>query len=304
MNNLFFGIDAIQFNNRFKSEADCIQYLHDIKWGSGFGCIKCGHQEFYKGKTGLHKRCKSCRYDESVTANTIFHKIKVPLLKAFHMAFRTVGKKKGMSSIELSAEVSVQQKTAWLFRLKVKNAMSESAPPLLAGTIQVDETLIGGYSEGAIGRSLEEKQAVLVAVEELPDGRTGNVAMRVIENFKKDTLAININEIVEKEAALKTDAFKSYQSMKKDGRNIEIELSQKGQAHNIIHKQILQLKSWIKGTHHKYDKSHLQSFLNEYCYRFNRRNKRDKIFNSIIFKIMNGTPKSYNDLKPVCALNT
>ncbi len=102
-------------------------------------------------------------YDESVTSNTLFHNLQMPVLKAFHMLFSTVSKKKGMPSVELATEVKVQQKTAWLFKVKIKNAMIQEQQLLLKGKVQVDEMLVGGYCKGNIGRSLEQKVAVLIA---------------------------------------------------------------------------------------------------------------------------------------------
>ncbi len=131
----------------------------------------------------------------------------MPLLKAFHLLFRTMAKKKGMSSIELATEVGAQQKTAWHFKLIIKDAIIQESKKKLTGLVQVDETLIGGYSEGNVGRSLEQKTAVLVTSEELPDGRTGNIQMKVIENFTKVTLEVNIDEMIDKSATLKTDKF-------------------------------------------------------------------------------------------------
>jgi transposase-like protein len=304
MKDLFYGIDGISFGKRFKNNEDCYEYLYSIKWEKGYSCIRCGCKAEVKGATSFHRRCKGCGYDESVTSNTLFHNVKMPILKAFHMLFRTVTKKKGMSSIELSTEVGVQQKTAWFFKLKIKNAMIQEDKKKLEGKVQVDETLVGGYSKGNIGRSLEQKTAVLIAVEELPDGRTGSLQMQVIENFKKDTLEVNINEMVAKDATLKTDKFKSYVQMKNEGKDIEMEESANGKFLEELHKQILQFKNWLKGTHHKCSDNYLQTYINEYEFRFNRRNYRAGIFNSIIFKIMNAVPKRYCDLLITCSLNT
>ena len=304
MKDFFYGIDAISFGKRFTCNDDCYQYLYDIKWSNGYKCVRCGSTEDVKGRTRFHRRCKHCSYDESVTSNSLFHKVKMPILKAFHILFRTVTKKKGMSSIELSTEVGVQQKTAWRFKLKIKNAMIQENKKKLKDKVQVDEMLIGGYSKGNIGRSLNQKRAVLVATEELPDGRTGNLQMRVIEDFKKDTLETHIKEIIAKEAILKTDEFKSYVQMKNEGMNIEMNKSDHGKFLEELHKQILQFKNWLKGTHHKCNETYLQTYIDEYEFRFNRRNRRASIFNSIIFKIMNAAPKQYKHLIVPCTLNT
>jgi transposase-like protein len=304
MENMFYGIDAISFGKRFTSNTDCFEYLYAIKWAKGYSCTRCSSKDEVKGKTSFHRRCKKCGYDESVTSNTLFHNVKMPILKAFHILFRTVAKKKGMSSIELASEVGVQQKTAWYFKLKIKDAMIQEDKKKLTGKVQVDETLIGGYSEGNIGRSLEQKTAVLIATEELPDGRTGNLRMNVIENFKKETLEVHIAEMIEQSATLKTDEFKSYVQMKNEGKKIEMNKSEKGIFLQELHKQILQFKNWLKGTHHKCSANYLQTYINEYEFRFNRRNNRANIFNSIIFKIMNAVPKQYNHLIIPCNLNT
>jgi transposase-like protein len=278
MEDLFYGIDAISFGRRFTNNNDCFSYLYAIKWKNGYSCTKCGGKQEVKGATSFHRRCKGCGYDESVTSNTLFHNVKMPILKAFHLLFRTVAKKKGMSSIELSTEVGVQQKTAWRFKLKIKNAIIQEAKKKLNGKVQVDETLIGGYSAGNRGRSLATKAGVLIATEELPDGRTGNLQMRVIEDFTKDTLAVNIDEMVMENATLKTDKFKSYVQMQKEGKNMEIEKSEKGKFLEELHKQILQFKNWLKGTHHMCSEKYLQTYIDEYEFRFNRRNQRANIW--------------------------
>jgi hypothetical protein len=186
---MFKGINAIEFSKKFTSNEDCYNYLMTIKWRKGYQCSKCGGSDSYKGRTYYYRRCKQCGYDESVTANTIFHGMKMPVLKAFHMIFRLTAKKKGMSTVELGTEVGVEQKTAWLFKRKVQAAMKKDRDNKLQGQVDIDETLVGGYST-AIGRSAETKSVVLIAVEILPDGRTGNLQMQPIENFKADTLKI------------------------------------------------------------------------------------------------------------------
>jgi len=120
---MFYGISAGDFNRSFKNTDDCKSYLYNIKWRDGFQCLKCGFGDYNKGKMKFNVRCKCCGYEESVTANTIFHKIKFPLLKAFGMAFRISVRKKGMSTLELSREFSVNKKSAWLFKRKMQEAM-------------------------------------------------------------------------------------------------------------------------------------------------------------------------------------
>ena len=304
MTDLFTGINAIEFGRRFQSQEDCYRYLYSIKWKDGYRCKFCGCTDDIKGKTSFHRRCKSCKTDESVTANTLFHGLRMSILKAFHLLFRTMTKKMGMSSVELSTEVGVQQKTAWKFKLKVKNAMVQEKQRMLQGVVQVDETLVGAYSKGNVGRSLAEKSAVLIAVEDIGEGKTGNIRMEIIESFKAEIFDVAIDNMVENGSSIKTDNHKSYNKLKKKGKNIQTSNSDKGNLLQQLHKQIMCFKNWLRGTHLYCSKIYLQTYIDEYVFRFNRRNSRNSIFNSIIFKFMNAVPKTYKDLIAKCALNT
>ena len=85
---MFQGVNIIEFGKRFQTNADCLQFLMDIKWGEGFKCSKCSSLKYWKGKQWTNLRCQDCGYEESATAGTLFHKIKFPLLKAFHICYR------------------------------------------------------------------------------------------------------------------------------------------------------------------------------------------------------------------------
>ena len=284
---MFKGINAIEFNRRFSDNESCYRYLIEWKWGKGFACSRCGCDESSKGRTYYHRRCKQCNYDESVLANTVFHGMKMPILKAFHMIFRLTAKKKGMSTTELGAEVGVEQKTAWLFKRKIQVAMSQDNNDKLNGKVDVDETLLGfhtGRKDG--GRSLEKRKALMIAVEILPDGRTGNIRMQDIENFKADTLKYAIRDMIEPTASIRADDYCSYFTLQQQGmNNIGIVRSQNGKAFEELHRQVMQFKNWLVGIHHRWSKQHLFAYVDEYVFRFNRRNARESIFNAVIDKI-------------------
>lgn len=212
---MFKGINAIEFGKRFYDNESCYLYMIELKWSSGFNCSKCGHGKYYKGKSYYHRQCRSCNYGESVTANTIFHGIKIPILKAFHIVFRLTAKKKGMSTTELGNEVGVQQKTAWLFKRKVQVAMKQNNNDRLKGNVDADETIIGGYTNKNKGRCLQTKNALLIASKKLPDGRTGNIRMQQIENFEALSLRYALKDMINNNAAINTDHHRSYQSLKR-----------------------------------------------------------------------------------------
>ena len=299
---MFQGINSTEFNRRFKNNEDCYLYLIEKKWGNGYQCSRCGCEQCYKGRTYYHRRCKVCRYGESVTANTLFHGMKMPMLKAFHMIFRLTAKKKGMSTTELGAEVGVQQKTAWLFKRKVQVVMKQNDIDKLSGKVDADETLLGGYTKKYRGRSLEDKQAVLISAEQLADGRTGNIRMEHIENFQADTLKFALKAMVQNDAVIRTDKHRSYLKLKKE-MNVKPVKSRMGKGLEELHKQIMQFKNWLRGIHHKCSAQHLHAYLDEYVYRFNRRNARKWIFNDVIEKLMHQVPHPYPVLKTIWACN-
>lgn len=302
---MFKSINAIEFNKKFSSNEDCYQYLIEWKWGYGFNCSKCGCIHSIKGRTYYYRRCKDCLYDESATANTVFHGMKMPILKAFHMIFRLTAKKKGMSTMELGSEVGVQQKTAWLFKRKIQVAMKQDNNTKLHGNVDVDETLLGANTGRKYGgRNLDKRKALMVAAEILPDGRTGNIRMHDIENFKALTLKQAIKDMVNPSASIRSDDYCSYHTLQQEGMNIQLERSQKGKAFEQIHRQIMQFKNWLVGIHHRWSKEHLFAYADEYVFRFNRRNVRKGLFHSVIDRMMHQIPHPYPVIKTLCAYST
>jgi len=301
---MFKGLSQLDFSRKFQSDEDCYQYLVEHKWADGFKCVRCSCTNYYKGRTWYYRRCKQCMYDESATANTIFHDLKMSLLQAFQMMFRVSARTKGMSTVELGKEVGVQQKTAWFFKRKIQIAMQPVESNKLKTNVEMDESLVGGYSEGKPGRSLDEKEAVMVAVEILGDGKVGNVGLRHIEGFKKEDFEQAVDEMVDKEAKITTDDFPSWVALKGKMPNLETKKSEKGEGFKELHVQIMLVKMWLRGIHHKCSEKFLQGYLDEYAFRFNNRNQRYKIFDILVGKMMHLQPQPFTRNKRLCESNT
>ena len=163
-----------------------------------------------------------CKYDESPTTATMFDKCKFPLLLAFHIAFKISTKKKGMSSLELSQEFELRQKTCWEFKWKIQQAMQSSKQHPISGIVHVDEFYIGGEEEGNRGRSKGDKK------------------------------------LISKDAKVITDEWKGYRPLKKDYPNLEQVKSEVGKSFPDIHIHIMNLKGWLRGIHHHCTKERLQ----------------------------------------------
>jgi hypothetical protein len=135
----FTGMNSIKFNQHFKTEEDCLKYIADLKWEQGYKCRRCENEKFIKGSKHYNRRCLKCKNDESPTAGTMFDKVKFSLLIAFHIVFKIGTKKKGMSTLELSREFELRQKTCWGFKWKIQQAMQSSLQNPLTGLVHVDE---------------------------------------------------------------------------------------------------------------------------------------------------------------------
>ena len=303
---MFTGINIIDFRKQFSTEEDCLKYLVDIKWSTDYQCVKCGHNECYKGRQWFYRRCSKCMYDESATAGTMFHKCKLGLLRSFEMAFRVSARKKGMSTCELAKEFGCQQKSAWLLKAKLQEAMKSSEQHQLQGKVEVDEFLVGGFEQDAPGRTHGEKSLVVLAIEKVIDKKGNETLGRSYARVIEDASAQSLKEIFEKhigkEAQTITDGWRGYLPLNKEW-NITRELSNKGESFKLLHTHIMNIKGWLRGIHHKCASNRLQAYLNEYHFRFNRRGFMDSIWHKLIERCMQIEPLPYGKLR-LCELNT
>src|SRR2546428_12326513 len=110
---MFKGLNIINFPEKFSTDENCYEYLANIKWENGYNCAKCGNEKYFAGKQPFARCCTRCKYDESPTAHTLFHKVKFSMKSAFYIVFLVVTGKKGISSYELERKLSLRQKTCW-----------------------------------------------------------------------------------------------------------------------------------------------------------------------------------------------
>ena len=281
----FLGVNSITFNKRFKEDVDCYEYLSLIKWENGFACRKCNYDKYYNGKKPFSRRCLRCKYDESPTTNTLFEKLKFPILLAFHIVFKISTKKKGMSSIELSNEFELRQKTCWSFKQKIQQAMKSSLQSPLTGLVHTDEFVIGGPEEGKKGRSKGAKKLIALAIEIVEDG-VGRAYAEVIENSSAKELGSFLRKYVSQDAELISDKWKGYTPLINEFTKLKQVASNEGKNFKELHIHIMNIKGWLRGIHHHCSKDHMQDYLNEYHFRYNRRSNMETIFDVSIRKMV------------------
>jgi hypothetical protein len=285
----FVGVNSIIFNQLFKTEENCLEYLSSIKWEGGYSCKRCTNDKYCNGKKPFNRRCTKCRYEESPTAGTMFDKVKFSLLKAFHIAFKISTKKKGMSSLELSNEFELRQKTCWEFKWKIQQAMASSLQQPLQGEVHVDEFMIGGPEEQKRGRNKGAKKLIVVALEIIDTG-VGRAYAEIIENTSAKELQSFLNKYVSKEARVVSDEWRGYTPLKADFKKLEQIASNDGKNFKDIHIHIMNIKGWLRGIHHHCSKERMQGYLNEYHFRYNRRQAMWLIFDLLIKRMVKNEP--------------
>ena len=290
----FGGVNSIKFNRQFQDNSNCFEYLASLKWEHGYKCKRCGCEKYCNGKKPFSRRCVKCGHDESPTAGTMFDKCKFPLLLAFHIAFKIGTKKKGMSSLELSKEFELRQKTCWEFKWKIQQAMQSSKQYQLKGEVHVDEFFIGGPEEQKRGRSKGKKRLVVLAIEKVDEG-VGRAYAKVIQSASSEEFKPFFNSYIDSKANVVTDEWLGYLPLKSEYQNLKQIASKEGENFPDLHIHIMNLKGWLRGIHHHCSEERLQGYLDEYHFRYNRRNSMETIFDILIRRMVANEPKRIGD---------
>lgn len=271
-----------EFKERFATKQDCFDFLAELKWPDGYACKCCGGTRHIKGKQPASRRCSKCGYDESTTTGTLFHKLKFGIDKALEMLYEIATSKKGANSIWLAERFGINQKTAWLFRQKVQVAMESSEKYPLEDEVHVDEFEIGTPKPGEPGRSKSEGKVRIVIAFEHRDGKSGRGYAKVIQDYSTESLRPIFDIHIKDDAKVLADGWTGYMPLKEDYPEMKQTLSDKGKNFKMLHIQIRNFKNWLRGVHSWCNREYVQKYINEYFFRYNRRNHRASILDKII----------------------
>lgn len=272
------GIRA--FTQRFGTEEACLAYIRLQRWGAvdGFDCPKCHHKVCWDGKTRNRLICCACRKEVQITAGTAFHAQRKGLVLWFLAMYLVTSSKQGVSAKELSRQLNISYPTAWAWLHKLRASMVDPCRAPLQGDVEVDETYIGGQAIfGQHGRSTLKKTAVACAVEK--DGlECGRVRLAVIPNATKKKLKAFLDGTLKPETTIHTDGWRGYMGLERSGyAHIRIVSDEKAHVGlPRVHRVFSLLKRWLICTHQgAVSRKHLNSYLEEYTFRFNRRKARN-----------------------------
>ncbi len=275
-----------QFNKDFPDDNACLEWLRNQLYPKKIWCPICKKDtKYHRISTRKVYGCDYCGHQISPTVSTIFDHSPTPLKHWFYAIYLMSATRCGISAKQIQRETGVTYKTAWRMFRQIRSLLQEDTPAL-TGEVEVDETYVGGRRHGKRGRGAEAKSKVIGAVQ-----RNGKVIAQVIPDVKRHTLVPFVVRKVDKTATLYTDTFPSYDHMTRLGyKHLRIEHSAKEYARGKVHTNSIEgfwslLKRGIGGVYHSVSEKYLQSYINEYGFRYNHRKDEKPMFLTVLEKV-------------------
>jgi transposase-like protein len=293
------AIDLCKLIEEFGSEDKCRTYLEMLRWHDDVKCPKCGSDKISRIRDRHQFDCDSCRYQFSVTAGTAFHDTHLPLWKWFLAAYVLCESRKGVSANQIKRMLGVSYKTAWYLMHRIRAAMKEVNPLPLAGTVEMDETYVGGKKHGACIRGRGAQKEVVIGIRQ----RGGDLRFFHAANANSRTLTKYIQEHISGDVdVIVTDDFAAYPpAIKKSdipySRHKSISHSSRKYVEGDVHTNTVEslLKRGIIGTWHRVSAKHLAAYLDEMCFRFNNR-KNPYLFRDTMLRLLASPNVEYKEL--------
>ena len=269
----------LEFERRFATEDACRAYLAGVRWPDGFRCPRCGGREAWMTQRGLY-HCCGCGYQASVIAGTVFQDTHKPLWMWFRAMWHVTGQKSGGSALGLQRVLGLgRYETAWTWLHKLRRAMVRPGRERVSGVVEVDETYVGGKKPGKRGRGAAGKTLVVVAAED-KEGRLGRIRLQRVADASADSLTPAVENNVEPGSTVHTDGWSGYTDLASKGYHHTVVRLESEVGDNLLplaHRVVSLLKRWLSGIHHGAVRpSHLDYYLDEFTFRFNRRTSRSR----------------------------
>lgn len=292
---MYTEFSFLGFANKFSTEEKCHQYLLKCRWPGGFECPDCQHRDASWIATRRLFQCSNCRRQVSVTAGTMFHKTRTPLVKWFWMIYFLSKTKTGVSISHLQRELDVLPKTAWSMAHKIRKAMADrNLLYVLTGRTETDDSVFGAKNvKGKRGRGAAKKTNVIVSVQVTPENRPIFACMDVVERLDSEHVKKTIEKQIQQGTEVKTDGLNVYRVLGESGYEHRVEIVGEPEQASVkfpwVHILIANIKGIIRGVHHGVSDKHLHAYLSEFCYRFNRRFQPKESFDRLVTACLNST---------------
>jgi len=261
----------LQLVENVKIEGDARTLLTQMRWRGVPTCPHCKCTKIYSLSDKKSYLCKDCNKQFTVTKGTIFENSNVPLRKWLIALFLAISNKKGITSIQLSKQIGVTQKTAWFMLQRLRRLFEDQEPGLLDETIEVDETYVGGRHRGKRGRGSENKTPVFGMVQ-----RKGRIIAKVVPNTQRVTLEPIINRFVVKGSEIMSDEWWAYRKLGENYVHQFVNHGRKQYADGLVHTNTIEgfwgyFKRGIRGVYQYVSRKHMQKYVDEFTFRYNTR---------------------------------
>lgn len=292
-----------EFRDWFPDDDACLDYLEHLRWPDGFVCPECGCGEGWRISQRRMWMCAACQRKTSVTAGTIFHRSHTPLSTWFAAAWFVTSTKNGVSALALQNQLGFgSYETAWAWLHKLRRAMVRPDRDLLTGAVELDETFVGGVSVGKQGASTD-KVPVQIAVERVSPTKLGRVRFALADAPGSLSLVDFACATVEPGSTIRTDGARMLRRLADRGYQHEFATvynsPDKSKELPGVHMVASLLKRWLIGTlHYRVSDKHLEYYLDEYAFRFNRRNSKARglLFYRLLQQAVATDPHPLTDL--------
>jgi transposase-like protein len=292
-------MSLLDFQTRFPTERECYEYLARMRFADGFVCPHCGSAKAGSIQTRKLWQCKKCRAQISLTAGTMFHGSRTPLRYWFWAIFLVAKDKRGHSALQLSKDLNIRHERAWLMLHKIRSAMAQrDAKYQLYGTIEMDEAYFGAPDRESRGRGTRRVKAI-VAVGVTEDDKPGFAKIKIAKRLDRRSVKAFAKSCIASGSTVKTDGLTVYRVLPKLSlKHEEIVASGKSKDELLhwVHVVISNAKAFITGTFHGLGEKHMQRYLDEFCYRFNRRYREGELFDRLLAACVNAPPIIYDEL--------
>jgi transposase-like protein len=288
----------------FPDDEACLDYMEWLRWPDGFRCPRCAGRVGWRLSSGRWE-CAFCGRQTSVTAGTIFHRTRTPLQLWFAAAWQMTSQKHGVSALGVQRSLGLgSYQTAWAMLHRYRAAMVRPGRERLSGHVEVDEAYIGGVEDKVHGRETETKAIVAIAVEiENPKG-FGRIRLGHVPDVTKESMLPFIDGAVQAGSTIHTDGWQAYVTLGERGYEHErtVMRQQSDPAHVVmpgVHRIASLLQRWLLGTHQgAVTREHLDAYLNEFTFRFNRRRSRRRglLFYRLLEQAILADPITYRSL--------
>ena len=286
-----------EFRQRFQTEEACEAYLFEQRWSGGFVCPKCGGTGCYQLRGRREYVCKHCHRQSSVTVGTVLHRTHLPLTVWFWAIYLVARDKRGISAVQLSRELEISYSSAWYLLHRLRKAMGQRDQDyVLSGIVELDDAYFGApKSNGKRGRGTE-KTSALAAVSLTEQGHPRFLKIQV-SKLDAESVSAVARQTICPGSEIHSDALGSFRAALNEGYDHHFRVfDQDSGALRWVHTLISNVKSFLLGTYHGLGKKHLQSYFDEFAFRFNRRFWPEQLFPRLVRAVATSNILGYDDL--------